>query len=113
MIEAQLGFKGKHPFHSAQLNKFHFSQRVIIPPPLWKLFSLWEASFLFDPDRISLIIDSCTCVYLATRDVFRGKETSKEYSKFYNEEKASTAARQSAKQEGNRWNELCDSPALD
>lgn len=33
MIEAQLRFKGKHPFHSAQLNKFHFSQRVIIPLP--------------------------------------------------------------------------------
>lgn len=66
MIEAQLSFKGKHPFHSARLNKFHFSQRVIIPlSPPWKLFSFWAASFLFYPAHISLIIDSCICVYLA------------------------------------------------
>lgn len=44
MIEARLCFKGKHPSHSAQLNKFHSSQRVIIPrPPHGSYFLFGEA----------------------------------------------------------------------
>lgn len=110
-IRTRHGFKEKRPFHSVGLNKFHFSQHVIIPLTPGSYFLFGQHHFVLPCPYIFHNWLMYMCIFSVVQHLRRGENKWK-YAKFYNEENYFDHSSTECEANG-RGAELSDCPGMD